>query len=78
MTQTFEAIYENGMLRPLEAVQLGEHERVRVIIEGLTEKPAEQPEVQASDDPLTGFRFSLGIPDFSENFNDYRLGRRKP
>ena len=80
MTQIVEAIYENGMLRPLEAIHLGEHEKVRLVIEGLSQESLEETEteIEIADDPLRGFRFSLGIPDFSENFNDYRFGRRNP
>ena len=78
MTQIVEAIYENGMFRPLEAIHLSEHEKVRIIIEGLSKGSAINTENDSADDPLCGFRFSLGIPDFSENFNDYRFGRRQP
>jgi predicted DNA-binding antitoxin AbrB/MazE fold protein len=77
MTQIVEAIYENGLLRPLEAIHLSEHEKVRVTIEGLPKGDETNSTTDSATDPLYGFRFSLGIPDFSENFNDYRFGRRK-
>jgi predicted DNA-binding antitoxin AbrB/MazE fold protein len=41
MTKQVEAIYEDGMLRPLEPLPLEEHQRVRVTVSSL------------SDDPLT-------------------------
>jgi predicted DNA-binding antitoxin AbrB/MazE fold protein len=78
MTQVFEAVYENGMLRPLEVIQLSEHERVRVIVENLPKTESEKNHADLPDDPLQGFEISLGISDFSERFNDYRLGGRKP
>jgi predicted DNA-binding antitoxin AbrB/MazE fold protein len=34
MSQTFEAIFENGVLRPLTALGIAEHSKVRVCIEG--------------------------------------------
>ena len=34
MTQDVEAIYENGVLRPLEPVYLNESQRVRIMIVG--------------------------------------------
>ena len=78
MTQVFEAIYENGLLRPLKTVHLDEHEIVRVIIEDLPAEKTANASADLADDPLSGFRFSLGVPDFSETFDDYRFGRRKP
>ena len=33
MTQTFEAIYENGVLRPLTPLTIDEHTKLRVSIE---------------------------------------------
>lgn len=35
MTQTFHAIVENGSLRPIEAVDLPEHQRLRVTVESI-------------------------------------------
>ena len=34
MAISVEAIYENGMLRPVQALPLQEHEKVRITIEG--------------------------------------------
>jgi predicted DNA-binding antitoxin AbrB/MazE fold protein len=33
MTKTLEAIYENGMLRPLSPLALPEHARVRLVVD---------------------------------------------
>ncbi|HEY4760929.1 MAG TPA: antitoxin family protein [Thermoguttaceae bacterium] len=78
MTQVIQAVYENGVLRPLETIHLIEHQQVRITIEGMSKENAENSDVLSAEDPLRGFRVSLGIPDLSENFNDYRFGRRKP
>jgi predicted DNA-binding antitoxin AbrB/MazE fold protein len=36
MSLTFEAIYENGVLKPIEPLPLKEHDRVRVTIQPAT------------------------------------------
>ena len=42
MARVVEAIYENGMLKPLEALDLPEHQRVRITIhEPIVESPDE-------------------------------------
>jgi predicted DNA-binding antitoxin AbrB/MazE fold protein len=78
MAQVFQAVYENGVLRPLETIHLSEHQQVRVTVEGTSKESAENTDALSADDPLSGFRVSLGIPDLSENFNYYRFGKRKP
>jgi predicted DNA-binding antitoxin AbrB/MazE fold protein len=45
MTITTEAIYENGLLRPLSPLSLPEHARVRVAVDDLVdENPADRAE----------------------------------
>jgi len=75
MTVTVRAIYENGCLRPLDPLDLVDHQQVAVTVTTAdNDRVAElQPE-----DPLTGFRISTGISDLAENFEDYRLGRCDP
>lgn len=68
MTQVVTAIFENGVLRPLEHLNLAENQQVRVIVETTI----------ADDDPLAGLRASIGIRDLAENFDEYRSGRRSP
>jgi predicted DNA-binding antitoxin AbrB/MazE fold protein len=42
MARVVEAIYENGMLKPLETLDLPEHQRVRITIhEPMVESPEE-------------------------------------
>jgi len=74
MTQTIRAVYENGVLRPLDAIALKEHEEVKVTVEsgGWGDGPA------PDDDPLAGLRVRTGIHDLAENVDDYRFGRRTP
>jgi predicted DNA-binding antitoxin AbrB/MazE fold protein len=76
MTQAVQAIYENGVLRPLEKLNLGEHQQVQLIIE--SNAMATGSGEDASEDPLEGVRCATGIPDLAEHFDDYRLGRRNP
>ena len=39
MRQQIDAIYENGLLRPLEPLQLAEHQRVSVTVEAPADSP---------------------------------------
>lgn len=41
MPKIIEAVFENGVIKPLEAVQLEEHQRLRVIITALPGAVAE-------------------------------------
>lgn len=56
MTKTIEAVYENGTLKPLDEVQLAEHQRVRVTIEadGSTALISRHSEVRQGRPCLTG------------------------
>jgi predicted DNA-binding antitoxin AbrB/MazE fold protein len=78
MTQVVKAIFENGVLRPVEALALPEHQRVQVTVEAISEtgNGGETPSVRR--DPLEGLRVATGIRDLSEHFDDYRFGRRTP
>ncbi len=38
MTKTIDAIYENGVLRPLEPIDIKEHTKVRITLEIETER----------------------------------------
>ena len=74
MSQVVQAIYENGVLRPLTSLELQEHQQVRITVEPVS-PGANTP---GSEDPLAGLRVSTGIADLAENFDDYRFGRRRP
>lgn len=75
MSQVIQAIYENGVLKPLEKLELGEHQWVRVTVEPNATNSNQAEQVR--NDPLDGVRTATGIPDLAENFDDYRFGRRK-
>ena len=76
MSQVITAIYEDGVLKPLDRLQLDEHEHVRVTVESAPGRDA-LPLPPAAD-PLANLRVSTGIPDLAEHFDDYRFGRRQP
>jgi predicted DNA-binding antitoxin AbrB/MazE fold protein len=48
MSITVEAVYENGVLRPIEALPLGEHDRVRVTVHMPNELPDTSDVVEGS------------------------------
>lgn len=78
MTQIIQAIYANGVFRPLESLDLPENQQFQIIVEtpaNAVIAPATEAEVS---DPLAGLETSTGIRDLAENFDDYRLGIRKP
>jgi predicted DNA-binding antitoxin AbrB/MazE fold protein len=77
MSQTVDAVYENGILRPIGPLQLQEHQQVRVTVEPVPSGVAE-PRAAVPVDPLAGVRVSTGVTDLAENFDDYRFGRRRP
>ena len=45
MTKTIDAIYENGVLRPLEPVDMEEHTRVRITLEVEAERKKKIEEI---------------------------------
>jgi predicted DNA-binding antitoxin AbrB/MazE fold protein len=75
MSQIIDAVYENGLLRPLDPLELSEHQHVRVTVEAVPPQVVE-PSDAALADPLAGIRVATGIPDLAEHFDDYRFGRR--
>jgi len=75
MSQMIQAIYEDGVLKPLEKLTLGEHQQVQITVE--PQAAACIPKNRDADDPLSGVRAATGIPDLAEHFDDYRLGCRK-
>lgn len=45
MTKTIDAIYENGVLRPLEPIDIKEHTRVRITLEVEAERQKKIEEI---------------------------------
>ena len=76
MSQVIDAIFENGVFRPLGLLQVAENERVRLTVD--TVEPNGLATVTNSGDPLANVRIATGIHDLAENFDDYRFGRRSP
>ena len=77
MPQVVDAIYENGVLRPMVRLNLQEHQHVRVTVESTVPEAMSQEE-DAPADPLADIRVSTGILDLAEHFDDYRFGTRRP
>lgn len=77
MVQVVQAVFENGILRPLEKLNLKEHEQVQISIHSTVPVNVDG-EKGPPRDPLDGLRVNTGISDLSENFDDYRFGRRQP
>jgi len=73
MNKTIRAIYEHGVLRPLEDIELEENAEVVVTIESMPHAISESEKVS---DPLAGIIFASGIGDLAQNFDDYRFGRK--
>ncbi len=48
MTKTIDAIYENGVLRPLEPINIKEHTKVRITLEVETERRKKIEEILES------------------------------
>ena len=78
MAQVVTAIYENGVLRPVEALTLPEHQRVQVTVEAISETGTGGRRPELRRDPLEGLRVATGISDLSEHFDDYRFAARTP
>jgi predicted DNA-binding antitoxin AbrB/MazE fold protein len=78
MIQTVQAIFENGVLRPLEKLDLKEHEKVQISIRSAGPTTVDEKRSDSHPDPLEGLRIATGIQDLAENFDDYRFGRRQP
>ena len=46
MGQNIEAVYENGVLKPLEPLRLPEHQRVRLSITGIFDEASDRAVIQ--------------------------------
>jgi len=74
MTTTVKAVYEGGVLRPLEPLDLGEHEQVYVLL--LPEEPAKVAAAQRA--ALTGLVGSGegDVADVSLRHDEFLYPRR--
>ncbi len=73
MNKTIRAIYKNGVLQPLEDVDLEENAEVVLTFES---PPITTAEPSNGTDPLAGISFSSGLGDLAQKFDDYRFGRK--
>jgi len=78
MGYVVQAIYEGGVLRPLEKLDLSERQQVRITVEADANAKSPNEGHQDQSDPLEGIRSATGIPDLAEHFEEYRFGGRKP
>ena len=64
MTKTIEAIYTNGVLKPLEALPLADQQRVRLTVETIDQEPQRDREaaLQRLIERLKKSTFSYGGP----------------
>jgi predicted DNA-binding antitoxin AbrB/MazE fold protein len=68
MSEAVEAIFENGVFRPLKPVGLAEGERVKITV------------VERATDPAADFSdiaVDMGIPDLATNIDHYLYGLPK-
>jgi predicted DNA-binding antitoxin AbrB/MazE fold protein len=78
MTQIIQAIYANGVFRPLESLDLPENQQFRIIVETPANAAIASTAEDEANNPLAGLETTTGIRDLAENFDDYRFGIRKP
>lgn len=52
MAKTIEAIYKDGVIKPLEKIELKENERVKVTITRMKKAEIEEPELDPKKDPI--------------------------
>jgi predicted DNA-binding antitoxin AbrB/MazE fold protein len=78
MSQVIQAIYANGVFRPLEALNLPENQQFRITVETPEDSSKGVKEDDEVINPLAGLETSTGIRDLAEHFDDYRFGIRKP
>jgi predicted DNA-binding antitoxin AbrB/MazE fold protein len=71
MSEAVEAIFENGVFRPLQPVELAEGERVK-----LTVTPADERAADPAAD-LTDIAVDTGIPDLATDIDYYLYGLPK-
>lgn len=74
MQETIQAVYENGVIKPLQEVHLREHEKLTVTISKT--KPARKEKVAHPAMGLVGI-FDSSIGDLSKEHDEYLYGWKK-
>lgn len=72
MQETINAIYENGVIKPLQKLHFKEHEKVTVTIS----KPTRKAKTKSPAMSLIGI-FESGIGDLSREHDKYLYGQKK-
>jgi len=70
--ETISAIYENGVFRPTEPVDLPEHARVRVGVENGVQGEEEDARSQLEIYWIMGERYESGDPHGAERHNEHQ------
>ncbi len=73
MTTAVKAIYEDGVFKPKEPVELEEHAEVEVLIPTLPKRDPDDPTGWKAIDRLIG-SLTSGASDVSENHDEYLHG----
>ena len=68
-----EAIYEKGVFRPIETIELTEGERVKITIEVVVKSKDEKDPAETIPD----MAIDIGISDFALNIDHYLYGLPK-
>jgi predicted DNA-binding antitoxin AbrB/MazE fold protein len=74
MTQTIHAVYENGVFRPTEPVDLPEHCEVEVEVRQIAERVEQAPmsEGLAKIYEILGRRYNSGHTDTAERHDEHQ------
>ncbi len=70
---TIEAIYEKGVFRPVEKIELTEGERVKITVEITVKTEVEKDPAETIPD----MAIDMGISDFALNIDHYLYGLPK-
>jgi len=70
---TVEAIYEKGVFRPIEKIELTEGERVKITVEVVVKSKNEKDPAETIPD----MAIDIGISDFALNIDHYLYGLPK-
>jgi len=73
---TVKAVYENGVFKPMEPVDLKEHTEVEVLIPESASPDADDPTGWKAAEELIGF-IEDAPPDMAENHDQYLYGEPK-
>ena len=63
MEKTIQAVYENGVLHPLEPLQLGERQQVTVTISDRIDVPPNQPRLVSPDEWSHAAHNDIGLEE---------------